>query len=178
MFIKHSVFIAVFAILYSALEIEIEGKNGGWAKNLPTVPSHLGELTVYHVIMNIIIILVVIYSTMMISNMNLWITIYFVIAWFLIEDFAWFVLNPFFTLKKYTKKDIWWHGRQKWILGMPMHNWVGLSAMAIMGIINKNWKIIYSVFAMGGVLGLTVFIAPFYHEWYKSIRKNEKNNLN
>ena len=29
MFIKHSIFIAVFAILYSALEIEIEGEHGG-----------------------------------------------------------------------------------------------------------------------------------------------------
>ena len=174
MLIKHSIFIAVFAILYSALEIEIEGEDGGWAKNLPTVPSHLGELTVYHVIMNIIIILVVVYSTMMISKMNIWITAYFVIAWFLIEDFIWFVLNPFFTLKKYTKKDIWWHGRQPWFLGIPMHNWFGLAGMLILGFINKNWKLIYSLFAMGGVVALTILGAPIYHEWYKSIRKNKK----
>lgn len=171
MFIKHSIFIAIFAILYSTLEIEIEGEDGGWAKNLPTTPSNIGELTIYHVIMNIIILLVVIYSTMMISKMNLWITMYFVIAWFLIEDFSWFVLNPFFTLKKYTQKDIWWHGRQPWFLGMPMHNWLGLSGMLVLGFINKNWKLIYSLFAMGCVLGLTVIVAPFYHEWYKSIRK-------
>ena len=50
----HSVFIFIFSVLYSILEIEIEGKDGGWAKNIPTVPSGLGILTNYHFIMNII----------------------------------------------------------------------------------------------------------------------------
>ena len=167
--ILHGIFIAVFAILYSALEIEIEGADGGWAKNLPTVPSYIGELTVYHVIMNIIIILVVVYSSYMIKDANLWLAIFFVIAWFLIEDFVWFVLNPFFTIKKYTKKDIWWHGKQPWILGMPLHNWGGFLGMLVIGFITKRKSLIWALGAMLGVVGITTLAAPLYHIWYKTI---------
>ena len=66
--IYHSLFIAIYAILYSTLEIETEGKDGGWAKNLPTAPSGIGPLTYYHAIMNIIVILTVSYSTFLVSK--------------------------------------------------------------------------------------------------------------
>ena len=57
--IIHTIFIVIFAVLYSILEIEIEGKSG-WAENLPTQYSGIGRLTYYHVIMivnNIVIVI-------------------------------------------------------------------------------------------------------------------------
>ncbi len=83
--IRHGIFIAIYAILYSILEIEIEG-NAGWAKNLPTVASGIGPLTMYHLLMNIIVILTISYSLYSKTYSN-WIVLYFIIAWFLIEDF-------------------------------------------------------------------------------------------
>ena len=76
----HSLYITIFAILFSMLEIEIEGETGGWAKNIPTSPSGIGKFTNYHIIMNIMIILVVFYSTFIITN-NIYIVIYFIIIW-------------------------------------------------------------------------------------------------
>ena len=116
----HGIFIFLFAALYSILEIEIEGKNG-WAKNLPTTKSGLFNLTIYHLIMNVIICLVVGYSTWIISK-DFTIVLFYIIAWFLIEDFLWFVLNPYFTIKKYNEKSIDWH--KNWLMGIPLHNWI------------------------------------------------------
>ena len=164
--VYHSLFITVYAVLYSILEIEIEGKDGGWAKFLPTVPSGLGELTVYHVIMNLIVILTVVYSTYSVSK-NPFLIVFFVVAWFLLEDFFWFVLNPYFTLKKYTKKDIWWHGRQPWLLGSPMHNWVGIISLILLACLSGKKNIYQSFLVMLIIGGATILGAPLYHSWYK-----------
>lgn len=179
MLIYHSIFIAIYAILYSALEIEMEGKDGGWAKNLPTVPSGIGELTIYHCIMNIIIILTVAYSTRLV-NKKISIIIFFTIAWFLIEDFIWFILNPHFTFKKYTKKDIWWHGKQLWILGSPLHNWIGFIAMGIFAYISKEKILAPSMMVMLSIVLFTIYISPFFHKWHNTthIEKNIDNDSN
>ena len=41
-----------------------------------------------------------------------------------LEDILWFIFNPHFTIKKYLKKDIWWHSKQPWYFGMPLHNYI------------------------------------------------------
>ena len=175
--IYHSIFITIYAILYSTLEIEIEGKDGGWAKNLPTAPSGIGPLTYYHAIMNIIVILTVIYSTFLI-NKKFSVILFFTISWFLIEDFAWFVLNPYFTLKKYTKKDIWWHGRQPWILGSPIHNWIGLGGLLALRFISGEKILGTSLFTMISIILLTIISAPLYHKWYLNEHKDENKVIN
>ena len=178
--IYHSLFIAIYAILYSTLEIETEGKDGGWAKNLPTAPSGIGPLTYYHAIMNIIVILTVSYSTFLVSK-KISVILFFIISWFLIEDFGWFVLNPYFTLKKYTKKDIWWHGRQPWILGSPLHNWIGIGCLFGLAFLSQDKKKLGKSFiTMISVVLLTIMSAPFYHAWYKSEHnvKEEKIETN
>ena len=142
--IIHSLFITIFAILFSMLEIEVEGKTGGWAKNIPTAPSGIGKFTNYHIIMNIMIILVVSYSTLTIVN-NVYVVIYFIIAWFVIEDFCWFVLNPYFTIDKYSKKDIWWHSNQPWIYNVPFHNITSLILNYLHEVMAKKVKM-YHIF--------------------------------
>ena len=48
-------YIMIYAILFSLLQIEMEGKYG-WAENMPT-PKFFYSFTLYHTIMNIIVIL-------------------------------------------------------------------------------------------------------------------------
>ena len=52
---NEALFIFSYSTLYSLLEIELEAKEG-WCKNLPT-PVVLGKFTLYHVLMNIIVII-------------------------------------------------------------------------------------------------------------------------
>lgn len=163
--IIHSLFITIFAILFSMLEIEIEGEKGGWAKNIPTSQSNIGIFTNYHIIMNIMIILVVSYSTLTIEN-NIYIAIYFIIAWFAIEDFCWFVLNPYFTLNKYTKEDIWWHSNQPWIYNIPLHNIISFALISILIVINGDIVLFYSLILMIFLIYITILLSPYYHRWY------------
>jgi len=147
------------------LEIEIEGETGGWAKNIPTSPSGIGKFTNYHIIMNIMIILVVFYSTFIITN-NIYIVIYFIIIWFVIEDFCWFVLNPYFTLDKYTKKDIWWHSNQHWIYNIPFHNIIAFALIISIIVINYDIQLLYCLIFMIMFVYITILLSPFYHKWY------------
>ena len=121
---KEGLFIFFSALLYALIEIEIEGKEG-WAKNLPTARNIIGKMTLYHVFMFVFIIIMFIRIYPMYGN-NSFITIFYVTSWFLLEDFLWFVLNPYYTLKNYKKEEIWWHSNQSWIAGIPFHNFMGL----------------------------------------------------
>ena len=165
-------FIYLYAFLYALLEIEMEGKEG-WAKNLPT-PVFLGEFTLYHVLMNIIVVITIlkVYFHQLADTAN---SIFFIAAWFLIEDFMWFVYNPHFTLKKYTKKDIWWHARQPWLLGIPIHNWIGLIVMGLSYYFSEHKQFLLSSFMWMSILSIIgIIIAPLYHKFYKNTHKNVK----
>ena len=173
----HSLFIFIFSVLYSVLEIEIEGKDGGWAKNIPTIPSGIGILTNYHVIMNIIIILVVTYSTYILFQ-DIYIVIFYNILWFVIEDFCWFVLNPYFTLEKYTKEDIWWHSDQMWIYNIPFHNIVSFTILALIIFLSQNIYLFYNLVFVSILTFIVIENSYLYHKWYfKTHNKNDiKNN--
>lgn len=161
----HSLFIAIFAILFSMLEIEVEGKDGGWAKNIPTSQSGIGIFTNYHIIMNIMIILVVSYSTFVLTN-NIYIVLFYIISWFAIEDFCWFVLNPYFTINKYTKEDIWWHSNQTWIYNIPMHNILSFCAIILIILLNDDMELLNNLIFMIIIVIIIIMIAPYYHKWY------------
>lgn len=171
--IRHGVFIAFYAILYSMLEIEIEG-NVGWAKNLPTVASGIGQFTIYHLLMNFIVIMTISYALYS-KNYSKWIILFFIIAWFLIEDFMWFCLSPFYTLKKYTRDNISWHSNQPWILNSPLHNWVGVISMFFIAIFSEKTNALFQSFAAMSVIVLGVIIlSPLYHDWYISSHNKHK----
>lgn len=168
--ILDAVWIATYALMYSMLEIEIEGAEGGWAKNLKTVPSGIGRFTVYHVLMNLIVILTIVYPILQRSGICA--TVFFITAWFLLEDVGWFILNPAFTIKRYTRKDIWWHAHQPWPCGVPLHNWIGLAVMATAGALSRNWRLGVSFGVMAGILALCVAISPFYRAAYLRARRS------
>ena len=92
----------------------------------------------------------------------------------MVEDVAWFILNPYYTLKKYTKEDIWWHGKQKWIYGIPMHNIVGIGFLVLTSVLSENKNIIYSYVITLTIGVFVIYIAPYYHGIYKKLRnKND-----
>ena len=167
---KDAIFVFSYATLYSLLEIELEAKEG-WCKNLPT-PVVLGNFTLYHVLMNIIVIITIlkVYVKDITSIQDLALGIYYIAAWFLIEDFMWFVLNPHFTLAKYKKEEIWWHARRPWYFGIPEHNYVGILVMCVCYYLSdKKSEIDVNIIYILIFILLTIMFAKYYHEYYKSI---------
>ena len=47
------------------------------------------------------------------------------------EDFLWFILNPYYGLRKFTEKDIPWHSH-RWFIFMPADYWIFLTAAALL----------------------------------------------
>ncbi len=165
-----SIYTYTYALLYALMEIEIEGQHG-WAKKLPTFTIKKGifkNFTFYHILMNLIVILTnsfpILHNYELTLNGILY-SVYFNTLWFLIEDFLWFVLNPYYTIKKYNK-DISWHSKQYWILGIPSHNYFGLSIL--LGIIYyTNNKLLLNILVL--LFMFTIFIikiSPIYHYIY------------
>lgn len=117
-----NIYIFVLASVLAILEIQIEGANG-WAKNLPTWrprPGHplakiyskiMGgkELTGYHATLFPFIILIfhlayLLGTPFTLENELRVLALYFIFI--ALEDFLWFVLNPFHPLKTFVKQNV------------------------------------------------------------------------
>ena len=166
MVLNDSLFVFIFSIIYSLMEIEIEGKNG-WCSELPTAKNVLGDFTFYHLLMNILIIIT---FWKVFNKYDIFTIIFYITSFFLIEDFLWFVLNPCYTMKKYTKENIPWH--KTWMLNMPSANIFGLGVLFICTLLSKNKSKLSISFIVFIVLTtLTILSSPFYHDFYHLIRK-------
>jgi hypothetical protein len=110
----------LLGIVFANLEIQIEGKSG-WAADLPCWRKEKGwvvrllggrPLTGYHMWMSIFLILMFHFPFLFTgwylkTELLLWGLLY---GFFLVEDFAWFVFNPHYGIRKFKKAEIWWHG--------------------------------------------------------------------
>ena len=114
--INNGVFVFLFSIIYSLIEIEMEGKNG-WCTHLPTAKNVISTFTLYHLLMMVLIILT---FYQQFNNKDVWLIVFYITMFFFIEDLLWFVLNPYYTIKKYSEKNIPWHS--KWFWGQPIEN--------------------------------------------------------
>ena len=168
-------FILFISLIYALIEIEIEGKNG-WMKNLPTpYVVKLGDknMTLYHLYMLLFIIIVVIYQNKTELSINSFLySASNVLLFLFLEDILWFIYNPFFTIKKYTKKDIWWHSNQPWLFGLPMHNYTISIFCVMISYITNNFNVIYSLLLSYATIGLSILIAPCYHRLYHKLHKS------
>ena len=142
-------FVNAYAVLWSAMEVEIEGVDGGWAKNLPTEFCLGTKFTWYHVIMNSIIGLTMYYS---LKERRMSEIVFYTANWFLVEDFMWFMINRGFGWNNYTRKAIWWHGNQPWPLGIPLHNYIGAGMMVVAASISDNKDLIKSALFSGATI--------------------------
>ena len=110
----------LLGIVFANLEIQIEGKRG-WAADLPCWRKEKGwvvrllggrPLTGYHMWMSIFLILMFHFPFLFTdwypkTELLIWGLLY---GFFLAEDFAWFVFNPHYGIKKFKQAEIWWHG--------------------------------------------------------------------
>ena len=120
-------FIVLVSVIFSLLEIQIEGKNG-WASKLPCwrikegiIVKIMGgrPLTGYHFFM-VLFLVTIIHFPFFFSPWS-WraecLVIGFLLAMLMLEDFLWFVLNPAYGIKTFRKGRIPWH--KHWIGPVP-----------------------------------------------------------
>ncbi len=155
-----SLWISLYAVLWSYMEVEIEGKDGGWAKNLPSKKFFNTKFTWYHIIMNTIVIMTIIYS---LFGRNSWEILFYIVGWFMIEDFVWFMINPGFGWSKYTKKDIWWHSEQPWVFGIPLHNYICVFLLCGSGYLSGNKELVKSGLVFASIIGAYVLYSVGYN---------------
>lgn len=128
--IKTIIYLFVFTIFYSLFEIEIEGKNG-WAKCLPTwritIPyqkTFNGKaITGYHTFM-ILIWTMFFHSYFLYNSWSFGkelICVGMMLIYLIVEDFLWFVLNPYYETAKFFQQKVRWHKR--WFLWLPIDYW-------------------------------------------------------
>jgi hypothetical protein len=126
--------IAVLAVMFAQVEIQIEGADG-WAAKLPTwrMPPNLflklfwggREMTGYHAWVFPFVALMFHYPMLhgwrwtwrlqaraLAAPMLFWI----------IEDAMWFVMNPAFGLGRLKPGHVPWHPH--WVLGLPVDYWM------------------------------------------------------
>jgi len=119
-------FLVLLSFFVAKAEINIEGKHG-WAKKLPTwriknkfTKIFLGNypLTGYHfwIFSGFLLLFHLSFFLGLKWNISSELkTLSLFLFFALMEDFFWFIFNPFFGLKKFNKKNISWHG-----------NWFGI----------------------------------------------------
>ena len=87
-----STFVVLYAVLWSFMEIEIEGTDG-WMYNTPSECSGFAGFTWYHMYMNGIILLTLFAAVRPMSLKGIFVYVYYNILWFTLEDVVWFVYN-------------------------------------------------------------------------------------
>ena len=172
-----SLIVCASAAVYAAIEIEMEGKHG-WAANLPTAKKVLGDFTLYHLYMMLFVAITIgaIFIPRMACSATPWQAsirfLFYLLLWFLVEDFLWFVLNPYFTLKRYSKDNISWHKR--WIgKRVPIHNALGVIGLVALTAIEGTWSLVIGLLLSVGFTVCVVFGAPAYHKFYEVLHKRE-----
>lgn len=133
--LSYLVFTIILSLLVAKLEINIEGEHG-WAEKLPThriknkiTDLMLGgaHLTGYHFWLFSTIIFLLHLPFLMGIGWDLAAelkTLGYFFIFLIVEDFLWFVLNPAFGLRKFTKTHIHWH--KNWIGFLPKNYYLGI----------------------------------------------------
>ena len=168
-------FVLLSSFVYSLIEIELEEKDG-WMTKIPTckVVNIGGKyLTLYHIYMILMITIAVCFQNRMSFTLNSFLnSASYVFLFLLLEDILWFVFNPYYTIKRYTKKHIWWHADQPWIFNMPLHNYIiltlNLGITYITGIHDILFSIIYSIC----FVAVCIFLSPLYHKLYMRLHRD------
>ena len=176
-------FTLIFSLLYSLIEIEVEGKYGWMEKAYSVGVLKTGgkNFTVYHIYMILVLILIYAYLTNLRMDMkSIGRFLFHITLFLLLEDFLWFVFNPHYTLEKYSKDEIWWHADQPWFKGIPLHNITGTLILLLLTVFNTD--IFYTDMVKTFAFTLVcIFSAKYYHKFYNSIREDkldQEDNLN
>jgi hypothetical protein len=174
-----NVYLFVLAVVLALLEIQIEGAHG-WAQNLPTwrpkntkfwklYRKFMGdkEPTGYHLTMFTFVLLILHLPYVFGLDLNIfnWLkTLSLFFMFIVLWDFLWFVLNPHYPLKHFSKEHIWWH--KKWWGRLPIDYYFGIivSWLVLLPIIlDSHQATIFDwwLFNLLLFLGETLFIIAF-----------------
>lgn len=126
------VFMVFMSVILALWEIQIEGKDG-WAGNLPCWRIEKGWLlkltngrpvTGYHFFMTLFLIAMVHLPLFFVpwSWQLECLVMGFYVGMVFLEDFFWFILNPYYGIKNFRKGKIWWHKR--WWGPVPDLYWI------------------------------------------------------
>lgn len=190
-------FLFAMAMVLAAIEIEAEGKYG-WAERMPTWYRTTGAiakiygrlmggkpLTGYHTFMFFFPVMIFHYPFFAGTAWTLeaelkTFAIFFV--WSALWDFLWFVLNPTYTIHRFSKSHVWWHAKSVWVFGrFPIDylNAVAISYLLVGGIayLNHTAEPLIEHTVMLGIMGwwlaTTIAGAPLYHRWYENMRARD-----
>ena len=182
----------VYALLFSLVEIEIEGKDG-WAINLPTwyrrrpwyarVYAFLlsgKPLTGYHVVM-FFIPFASFHIGLAFGQPWSWALEARMLAsylvWNVTWDFLWFVLNPAYGWGRFRKGQIWWHDKA-WLGRLPIDYvnalWLSFAIAALPCLRGNNTPLYQHAIFVPTLLVLIVAVAlaaPLYQRWYAHMRR-------
>jgi len=186
-------FLFGYALLFAAVEIEIEGPHG-WAERLPTwfritTPTARlyglfmrgKPLTGYHAVMFVLPLWS--FHIGFVSGVP-WswpaeaATLSAYMAWVITWDLLWFILNPRYGWRRFRKGEVWWHDRT-WIGRFPIDYWastvisLGLAASARLAA--GDFAVLErQLVLLGGFGALTLLssaAAPAYMRWYAHMRR-------
>jgi hypothetical protein len=139
MHLLFTVAVLLVSILFALVEIQIEGPHG-WASRLPTwrIENRWTRwlcgsrpLTGYHLYVWLFVLAVAHLPFLLALCPWSWpaqlrIAAFLILFW-IVEDFLWFALNPAFGLRRFRRRDVWWHARAWWWI-MPREYWLGIPA--------------------------------------------------
>jgi hypothetical protein len=99
-------------------------------------------------------------------------------AWVVVWDLLWFVLNPRFGWGRFRKGEVWWHDRT-WIGRFPVDYWSAVAtSLAVAGtaaLVGRGGAVLGGQLAlvagMGALTAAAVPVAPFYMRWYEHMRR-------
>jgi hypothetical protein len=178
----------------AGIEIEIEG-GYGWAERLPTWFRKRGPvgrtyglamgrrpLTGYHVYAFTIPMLVLhlpfVYGVdWTLARELATIATYFALA--VVWDYLWFVLNPAYTVRRFTRGKVWWF-EVPWIWRFPLDYFAGIGLSVALAALaawaagdgGPIWRHLWMLAGFALLVGLTVLVAPLYHRWYRYMRRD------
>jgi len=141
-------FMVFMAVILALWEIQIEGKDG-WAAKSPGWRIDKGwavklaggrPITGYHIFMTLFIVGLIHLPLFFVpwSWRLEMLIIGFYLGMLLLEDFFWFVLNPYYGIKKFRKGEIWWH--KNWWGPVPSFYWILLIIVIVLFYL--GWKAI------------------------------------
>jgi len=191
MVIAIALFLFFLSLLFAFVEIEIEGKNG-WGEKIPTwyrkrkgIRNLSRPLTGYHLTMHLFVLLFFHIGFFIGLAFN-WVNEIYVLAlylmFFVIEDFLWFVFNPYYGLRKFKKDKIWWHSKTPWVFGIFPIDYVygvviGSILMGISAYHVKDVGMFYDWVKTLGIILVLVFLsflfAGVYRKSYWGLRKED-----
>ena len=183
--VSYAVYLFIIATILAFIEIQIEGRHG-WMERIPCwrpdpksllarfYAKMLGgkPMTGYHLAMfGGFLPLFLHFPFIAGVPWNLVKKLETISAYFLLitcEDFLWFVWNPFYGLKKFNAKSIWWH--KKWVGPAPMAYPVAIAISLVLALTAATLAGISILVWWGitlGILGGLTLVSCFISEIIK-----------